>query len=248
MELISPLTGLRRDGRREDEIRDIKCHFGVAKDADGSVLFEQGNTKILATVFGPSDAGENDDDDGDLDLLEDPSGLECEFKLSAFSQQDRRTGQGDDPRADEYSEYMEMCYKVVMFPHKNENSVVKVTCQVLQADGSHLAAALTAGTLALIDAGIQIKDLIVGCTTTIIDGKALVDISSHEELQRLPQVTVGVIARSGEIIVMDMKNRFHKDLLNPILAASLAGSGKIFEEVEAIVREHVKNSAPNFTT
>ena len=56
MELISPLTGLRRDGRRENEVRDIKCQFGVAKDADGSALFELGNTKVLATVFGPSDA------------------------------------------------------------------------------------------------------------------------------------------------------------------------------------------------
>ena len=147
----------------------------------GEILAEFSRAECFARFFWQ---GENDDDDGDLDLLEEPSGLECEFKLSAFSQQDRRTGQGDDPRSDEYSEYMEMCYKVVMFPHKNENSVVRVTCQVLQADGSHLAAALTAGTLALIDAGIQIKDLIVGCTTTIIDGKALVDISSHEELRK----------------------------------------------------------------
>ena len=128
--------------------------------------------------------GDNDDDEGDLELLEDPTVIQCEFKLSAFSQQDRRTGQGEDPRSEEYAEYMETCYKVIMFPHKNASSIVRLSCQVLQADGGHLAAALTAGTLALIDAGIPIKDLVVGCSATVVDGKSLVDVSAQEDLRK----------------------------------------------------------------
>ncbi|GAU89761.1 hypothetical protein RvY_02272 [Ramazzottius varieornatus] len=243
MDLVSSFTGLRLDGRRENEIRDIRCQFGVAKEADGSVLFEQGNTKILATVYGPFDSGDNDDDDGDLAVLEDPTAIECEFKLSAFSQQDRRTRQGEDPRSEEYAEYMETCYRVIMFPHKNASSIVRLSCQVLQADGGHLAAALTAGTLALIDAGIPVKDLIVGCSATVVEGKPLMDVSSQEDLQRLPQITVGVIPRNQEIIVMDTKNRFHKDLLAPLLDAAVKGCTQTFQVIEKIVRDHVRKAA-----
>ncbi|XP_055352862.1 putative exosome complex component RRP41 [Paramacrobiotus metropolitanus] len=244
MDVMSSLTGLRRDGRKPEEVRDILCQFGCAEGADGSVLYQLGNTKILATVVGPADAGENDDEEGDLELLEEPSGLDCHFKLSSFSQSDRKSGKGDDPRSEEYAEYMEMCYKMIMFPHKTAESVVKVTCQVLQTDGSHLAAALTAGTLALIDAGIPIKDIIVACSATITDGKPIVDIASHEESHKLPQLTVAAIPRTREVVVLDTKNRFHKDLFNPLLNAALDGCQKVFEDVEKIVREHVKQSDP----
>lgn len=51
-ELLSP-EGFRIDGRRPNELRKIRCKIGVFAKADGSSYFEQGNTKVLATVFGP---------------------------------------------------------------------------------------------------------------------------------------------------------------------------------------------------
>jgi exosome complex component RRP41 len=38
--------GLRRDGRRAKELRRIKCQVGVLQDADGSAMFEMGNTQV----------------------------------------------------------------------------------------------------------------------------------------------------------------------------------------------------------
>lgn len=52
MELLSD-QGLRLDGRRPDELRNIRCRLGVFSQADGSAYIEQGNTKVLATVYGP---------------------------------------------------------------------------------------------------------------------------------------------------------------------------------------------------
>ena len=45
--------GFRFDGRRSNELRQIRCNMGVYKQADGSAYLEQGNTKVLATVYGP---------------------------------------------------------------------------------------------------------------------------------------------------------------------------------------------------
>lgn len=45
--------GLRLDGRRSQELRRIQCKLGVFSQPDGSAYIEQGNTKVLAAVYGP---------------------------------------------------------------------------------------------------------------------------------------------------------------------------------------------------
>lgn len=53
--ILTTVTGLRLDGRRSHELRRIQCSMGVLTQADGSAKLEQGNTKVLATVYGPHD-------------------------------------------------------------------------------------------------------------------------------------------------------------------------------------------------
>lgn len=45
MEFVSP-EGLRLDGRRPKELRQLKSELGVLQSADGSATFEMGNTKV----------------------------------------------------------------------------------------------------------------------------------------------------------------------------------------------------------
>lgn len=52
MELLSDQR-LRLDGRRANELRHIRCRLGVFSQTDGSAYLEQGNTKVLAAVYGP---------------------------------------------------------------------------------------------------------------------------------------------------------------------------------------------------
>ena len=52
LELLSD-QGFRVDGRRPHELRRIRCRLGVFDQADGSAYIEQGNTKVLAAVYGP---------------------------------------------------------------------------------------------------------------------------------------------------------------------------------------------------
>ena len=52
LELLSD-QGFRIDGRRSSELRRIQCRLGVFSQADGSAYVEQGNTKVLAAVYGP---------------------------------------------------------------------------------------------------------------------------------------------------------------------------------------------------
>lgn len=51
--------GLRLDGRRPGELRKLSSKLGVFSQADGSAYIEQGNTKVLAAVYGPHEVSRN---------------------------------------------------------------------------------------------------------------------------------------------------------------------------------------------
>jgi len=52
IELLTP-EGLRVDGRRPGELRVLDCRMGLFPGMDGSAFFQQGNTRVIATVRGP---------------------------------------------------------------------------------------------------------------------------------------------------------------------------------------------------
>jgi exosome complex component RRP41 len=47
------VAGLRVDGRRSEEVRRIRTRLGLFQRVDGSAYYEQGNTKVVAVVYGP---------------------------------------------------------------------------------------------------------------------------------------------------------------------------------------------------
>lgn len=57
--LLDPIIGFRIDGRRSNELRKIQCEVGVFAQADGSAILSQGNTKVVATVYGPHEVRNN---------------------------------------------------------------------------------------------------------------------------------------------------------------------------------------------
>ena len=51
--ILDQIIGLRIDGRKPNELRKIYCEVGIFAEADGSAMIQQGNTKVVATVYGP---------------------------------------------------------------------------------------------------------------------------------------------------------------------------------------------------
>jgi len=131
---------------------------------------------------------------------------------------------------------------------------------VLSADGSLLAAAINACTLALVDAGIPMPGLLCGCTagmsgsaSTPRDPKddaldPLLDLSLPEE-QELPFVTVGTTtptpagedtmedeADDMKVSVLHMETRAHTSYLETMLAVGIDGCKQIREILEGIIK------------
>ncbi|KAJ4896349.1 3'-5'-exoribonuclease family protein [Raphanus sativus] len=146
MEYVNP-EGLRLDGRRFNEMRQIVAQVGVVSRADGSAIFEMGNTEVIAVVYGPREIqNKSQQKNGHALVL-------CEYSMAHFSTGDRRR-QKNDRRSTELSlvirQTMEASILTQLLPH----SQIDIFLQVLQADGGTRSACINAATLALADAGI----------------------------------------------------------------------------------------------
>uniref|UniRef100_A0A452ZVI9 Exoribonuclease phosphorolytic domain-containing protein n=1 Tax=Aegilops tauschii subsp. strangulata TaxID=200361 RepID=A0A452ZVI9_AEGTS len=85
MEYVNPLTGFRVDGRRPNEMRQLKGEVGVVSRADGSALFEMGNTRVIAAVYGPREIQNRSQQQNRKEAL-----VRCEYRMAEFSTGDRR--------------------------------------------------------------------------------------------------------------------------------------------------------------
>lgn len=91
--------------------------------------------------------------------------------------------------------------------HQNPTFSVPVNQQfyfyvakVLQADGGNYCACVNAATLALIDAGIPLKEYVIACTASLGNGNVpLIDISHLEESMGGSNLTVAVLPLSGQV-------------------------------------------------
>lgn len=71
---------------------------------------------------------------------------------------------------------------------------------MLQADGGNYCACVNAATLALIDAGIPLKEYVIACTASLGNGDVpLIDVSHLEESMGGSNLTVAVLPLSGQV-------------------------------------------------
>lgn len=173
-ELVSP-EGLRLDGRRAREVRRVACRLGVFPAADGSAFVEMGNTRVVATVYGPREAAPRQ-----MQSDRERASVSVDYAVAPFSTSERRrVGRGDRRSAEAalvLRQTFERCVLTALYPRSH----IAVHVQVLQADGGELAAAVNATTLALIGAGIPMRSFATACSGGFADGTAVLDVNYVE--------------------------------------------------------------------
>ncbi|CAG0905111.1 unnamed protein product [Darwinula stevensoni] len=118
-----------------------------------------------------------------------------------------------------------------------------VTFQVLQADGGVASAAINAATLALIDAGVPMKDYVCACSAAMVDDFPFLDLSHLEEVVVGSMVTFACLPRSKQIVLSEMSGRLHLDYLDKVMDAALKGCEDVFHIMDSIVRSQVAHMA-----
>lgn len=202
LELLSE-QGLRLDGRRPHELRHIKCKLGVFEQPDGSAYMEQGNTKVLAAVYGPHQAKAKKVEGNDLVI-------NCQYSQATFSTAERKNRPRGDRKSQEFKMYLQQALSAGIKSELYPRSQIDIYVEVLQADGANYAVSLNAATLALIDAGICLNEFIVACTASLSKSDIpLTDISHVEEVSGGPKLTIAALPTAEKIAFMEMSERFH---------------------------------------
>lgn len=194
----------RYDGRHIDKIRPVFLKTGVVSQAQGSAYIEQEGTKVICAVYGPRAVVKKEE-------FSMKGQLTCEFKFTTFSCEKRRQYQQDSEEKDYSVQLLEALEPAVLL-HKFPKAQVNIYVTVLQNDGSALAASVTCASVAMADAGVEMYDLVTGCSARLAGDSILLDPCTHEEYSSKEHsavnngsVTVGLMPSLNQISAVTSK-------------------------------------------
>jgi exosome complex component RRP41 len=238
------LALLRLDGRRWNELRRIHAQISTQAAADGSSYLEQGNTKILVSVTGPSEGRQSSQRGG----ADKQAKIEVEINFAGFSGVERRRRK-TDKRTSEMEHCLREAFGGVLLLHLYPRSTITINVHIISQDGSLLAGCINASTLALIDAGIPMTDYLTACTVassasaSAADNASaddpLLDLNNQEELE-LPFLTIGILGETENVAVCILENRVRMERMESMLAVGIEGCKRMRSIMDGVVKDYGK--------
>ena len=253
-EAVRELTlseGLRLDGRKTDEIRPIWCEIDYLPSTHGSAIFTRGETQALATVtLGTS----REANKIDMPSYEGEETFYLHYNFPPFCTGEARPLRGTSRREVGHGNLAQRALKG-MIPEDCPYTV-RVVSEVLESNGSSSMATVCAGTMALMDAGVQMKKPVSGIAMGLIsDGDryaVLSDILGDED--HLGDMDFKVTGTADGITACQMDIKI-KGLSYEILVSALkqARNGRlhILEKITDTIAQpnaDVKSHAPKMVT
>ena len=225
----------RNDGRRENQLREIKFTRNWLNNAEGSVIVEFGNTRVLCVAsFTP----------GVPRWLKDSGKgwVTSEYSMlprATHTRSDRESVKGKlGGRTQEISRLIGRSLRAVIDNHALGENTIVLDCDVLQADGGTRTAAITGAYVALADAiawakenghirsdAKVLKDSVSAVSVGIIDGKPMLDLCYEEDVRAETDMNV-VISGSGRFIEVQGTAEgepFDRSLLDSLLDLAVEG-------------------------
>ncbi len=241
--------GQRLDGRRTDQIRPICCEVGYLPAAHGSAVFTRGETQSLTTVTLGTKLDEKQKDEV---LVQGTEKFVLHYNFPPFSTGDARAARGLSRREIGHGHLAWRGLKS-MIPAENPYAI-RVVSDILESNGSSSMATVCAGTLALMDAGVQIKRPVSGIAMGLIsDSKSgkwavLSDILGDEDHLgdmdfKVTGTTEGITATQMDIKVDGLSYEVLAAALEQARVGRLHILGKITGCIEA-PREDYRSFVP----
>jgi len=213
--------GIRLDGRKADELRPLKLQVGVIPNADGSAYIEHGKNKILAAAYGPREMHPKHLAQADRMVLR------CRYHMAPFSVQERKSP-APSRREVELSKVIKESLEPALFLELYPRTGVDVFIEVLQADGGTRCAAITAAALAIADAGVPMKDLVVACAAGKIDDTVVVDLFDAEDKLGAADVPVAYMPNLNAITLLQMDGVLAPDEFEKAVNMAMDGCKQIY--------------------
>ncbi|MCH7671749.1 MAG: ribonuclease PH [Proteobacteria bacterium] len=198
---------MRPSRRRENQLREVTLTRNYTKHAEGSVLVEFGDTKVLC----------NASVEASVPRFLKGSGkgwVTAEYGMlprSTGSRMDREATRGKQTgRSMEIQRLIGRSLRAAVDLEKLGEHTIKVDCDVIQADGGTRTASITGGCVALVDAvnyllekklikTNPIKQLIASVSVGIVQGRAVLDLDYEEDSNAETDMNI-VMTESGGFI------------------------------------------------
>jgi exosome complex component RRP41 len=225
--------GVRIDGRKANELRPTKIEVGILGNADGSAYIEQGKNKILAAVYGPHEVHPKHL------ALPDRCLLRCRYHMAPFSVEERKSP-APSRRELELSKVIRESLEPAIFLEYYPRTSIDLFIEVLQADGGTRCAGITAAALALADAGVPMRDLIVACAAGKLEGQMVVDLSDTEDKKGEADVPLACMPNLNGITLLQMDGQLTLEEFEKAIALSLEGCKQLYAmQKEALKAKYV---------
>lgn len=167
---------VRLDGRGMTDIRPIWCEVDYLPSAHGSAIFTRGETQSLTTV---TLGTKMDEQKIDGVILEGTNTFLLHYNFPSFSTGEAKPMRGTSRREIGHGNLALRALKPVIPSGEANPYTIRVVSDILESNGSSSMATVCAGTLALMDAGVNILKPVSGIAMGLIteDGKDYVVLS-----------------------------------------------------------------------
>lgn len=238
----------RPDGRKPEEIRRLSSEVGVLPRTHGAGIFRRGLTKVLSilTLGGPNDQ----------QLLE---GMEFvgkkrffhHYNFPPFSSGEVGPMRGPKRREIGHGNLAEKALVPVIPKHEDFPYTIRIVSEVLSSNGSTSMASVCASTLALMDAGVPIKEPVAGISIGLVKDeqsgkyKLLTDIQGPEDHYGNMDFKVAGTKNGITAIQLDIKiDGIDKKIVKEAFLKAKDARLKIISLIEKTISEPRKALSP----
>ena len=233
---MSKNNDIRIDGRAADELRKISIKAGIIKNADGSAIIEFGKNKIIAAVFGPKEVHPKHM------MRNDQAIIKCRYHMMPFST-DTRKNPSLSRREIEISKVIREAIQPAIIMEDYPRTAIEVYIEILQSDGGSRCAAINAASVALADAGINMRDLITACAAGKANGKIILDVDDVEDKTGEADMPLSILPNLGTITLFQLDGCLSEEEFKQALEMATNGCKKLYElQRNALMNKYFNNN------
>ena len=214
--------GKRLDGRKWDDLRPVSLQVGIMKNADGSAYIEWGKNKIMAAVYGPKEVHPKHQ------VLPDRALLRCRYHMAPFSV-DERKNPAPSRREIEISKVIREALEPAVIVEDYPRTAIEVWVEVLQSDGGSRCAGITAASLALADAGINMRDMVVGCSCGLVGDTVVADLDDTEDKEGSGDMPVAIMPNLGQVTLLQVDGIYTREQFQKAFELAIEKGRQIYD-------------------
>jgi polyribonucleotide nucleotidyltransferase len=247
------LEGKRPDGRGFKDLRQIDCQVGFLPRSHGSALFTRGETQALVSCTLGTGR-----DEQKVEGLVDEFGQDfmLHYTFPPYSVGEARMIRGPGRREIGHGALAEKALAMMKPDKADFPYTIKIVSDITESNGSSSMASVCGGMLAMMDAGVPMKEVVAGISVGLIsDGdryELLTDIIGDEDHFGEMDFKITGTTKGITAIQLDIKA---EGLPHPIMVAALEQAKearlKILDtmlETIAAPREELSEHAPKIVT